>query len=527
MAVRRPGLWRRGLSALLFVGVALGGCNGLFGIEDATVTPGAGGDGGLGGAGGSSSGSAGKGGGTGGTGGGMPGGSAGAPSGPFDTTFGDAGVVIVGTGGPSGGKASLVSLGHQQNQVFLAGEIENPSAPAGAGGEAGAGGAAPPPDRADLFFARLETTGAPDAVFGGFLGTPGLVYLNRGTFEDRLNAVYIDPATETTIFTQYFESPEAVPPQADVNARLLADGSKDNTFASSPYSEAKPGYGSSEELMRHAFGGANGYLIVRCNENIDFQTIELHRFESGGSPDATLTYSLDQMPTRINCKAKPLPKPDGQSVCIALAARDYQLPADSKVGAGCLLVQNGATNTVTHDTGFNGTGSFLFTPPAPAAPAEQFYVRVYDLAFDAQGRLYESFVAGTRGFIVRLRADGSNVDDTFGSAGLVDLGELGDPGNPYTYSPEDEGPLLSWCLQVDAAGSVLWGGRDEKGKQIVRRFADNGSPATTFGTAGSVELPATFAPRRCALDSNDRLVVAGPTVGGATPTITVTRLRND
>lgn len=518
MAASRPKWWRRGVGAALGAGALLGGCNSLLGIEDASVTPGAGGggdaggsQGGTGGASGASGGRAGQGasggtaGASGGTGGGGP---AGGPSGPFDTSFGDEGVVRTSVGALIGSTVTLVDLGQQRGKVFVAGEI------AASPLTAGAGGGPPAPDNVDLFFARFGEAGEPDPTFGGFLATPGRVLIDQ--FDDltnRFNAVYIDPDAESTFFTHYTENPnsEGAINRENRNARLLADGSVFPGFFPRSYVENRLEPGSTEVLVPHDPGADPGYLVVRCREYTDFQQFELWRFVPNGTLDNTLSNMIPQMPTRISCSTRPARTPDGNDICIALASRDQSTPDSARVGTACL--RTGGTNVIAADPAYGSSGTFLFTPPALDPLPESFTVQVYALAFDAEKRIYESFRAGSHTFIVRLLADGTNVDGTFGGGdGIIDLGG---------------GEVTPWCLQVDAAGSVWWGST-AGGVSRVRRFASDGSPSPSFGLNG-VELPATFTPQRCMIDAADRLVVAGPSLDpdatpGGEPTVTLMRL---
>ncbi|MCU0683015.1 MAG: hypothetical protein MUF34_12335 [Polyangiaceae bacterium] len=520
MTASRPKWWRRGVGAVLGAGAILGGCNSLLGIEDASVTPGTGG--GNGGAGGSQGGDGGSSGATGGRAGqGASGGSAGAsgsagsgqagnPSGPFDTTFGNAGVVLTDVGAVLGGAVTVVDLGQQRGKVFLAGEVTPPPA------TAGAGGSPPDPDSSDLFFARFGEVGQPDPTFGGFLSTPGRVTIDSvDNLTNHFNAISIDPNVESVVFTHYTENSNSkgAVVRENRNARLLADGSEFPGFFPRSYFENPLEPGSTEVLVPHDPGTDPGYLVVRCHEYIDFQQFELWRFTTNGTLDATVSNTIGQMPTRVSCSTRPARAPDGNNLCIALASRDQSTPDSARVGTACL--RTAGTNTITVDAKYGSAGTFLFRPPALDPLPDAFTVQVYALAFDAQNRIYESFRAGSHTFIVRLLADGTNVDATFGGTGVVDLGG---------------GEVTPWCLQVDAAGSVLWGST-AGGVSRVRRFASDGTPAPGFGLEG-VELPATFTPQRCMIDAADRLVVAGPSLDpqglpGGAPTVTLMRLLNN
>ena len=197
--------------------------------------------------------------------------------------------------------------------------------------------------------------------------------------------------------------------------------------------------------MPHQAGSAPGYLVVRCNDFIDFQRVELWHFAENGSVDVAVPSMIGAMPTRLSCPARPVRTPDGRAVCLALSSLFEAGPASGKVGAACLRTNDAI---VALDASFGAVSHFVFTPPALDPLPEQFTVRAYELAFGADGRLYEAFTAGSHSFVARIRADGSNVDEGFGDAGVVHVGQ---------------GDRPPWCLQVDARGRTFWNARRKGG----------------------------------------------------------------
>ncbi|HEU4404116.1 MAG TPA: hypothetical protein VFS43_02310 [Polyangiaceae bacterium] len=150
-----------------------------------------------------------------------------------------------------------------------------------------------------------------------------------------------------------------------------------------------------------------------------------------------------------------------------------------------------------------GSGVFLVKPDALDASLARVATAVaHDPA--SGGAYLAGFTRGPLGpdgeqrlpFLIKVLASGQGVDAAF--AGGIVRGESGESAWP--------------CLVVDAEGRPIVGGRSA-GAPLLQRFTAAGAPDETFGPGGIVPLP--FAPDRCALDNEGRLLVAGAFVDAA------------
>jgi uncharacterized delta-60 repeat protein len=161
------------------------------------------------------------------------------------------------------------------------------------------------------------------------------------------------------------------------------------------------------------------------------------------------------------------------------------------------LVRYSAGGTL--DSSF-GTGGRAATPFGAGDDG------IYDFQFDETGRIvavgYGFNGSDTDFALVRYTADGT-LDESFGTAGVVTT--PAGPGNDYARS-----------VAFDSLGRIVVGGwGSAAGGQfnfVVARYAADGTPDASFGTAGQVVSVLSAGPdmvNSLALDAAGRVIVAG------------------
>jgi uncharacterized delta-60 repeat protein len=188
-------------------------------------------------------------------------------------------------------------------------------------------------------------------------------------------------------------------------------------------------------------------------------------------------------------------QPDGKIVMVAFA-----LPRVSPADNGYLLTRYNADGTL--DTTFGVGGSVISSagtnPVVALAPDGGILVS------SNAGAAAAVFEPKAGGLIERYRPDGT-LDTSFGTAGSVKI--------PTTDTLSSDTPPVA----VQNDGSVLVLSRDQLGLG-VQRLSPSGQPDQSFGGSGHVRLfvgrqDLFDEPRAIAIDSSDRIVIAGVITG--------------
>jgi uncharacterized delta-60 repeat protein len=165
------------------------------------------------------------------------------------------------------------------------------------------------------------------------------------------------------------------------------------------------------------------------------------------------------------------------------------------------------------DSSFGTNGMVTIPPPstgssfgtlAAVQPGGQILVTLITLGFNGI-----NFTAG-EDVLVRLQSNGK-VDTTFGSAGQISLSNFALPAGYVGVS--------SAAIQLQSDGKILVSGvvtppfRSKlPDLTLLARFLSNGTPDTSFGTAGTTEVAAIGAPTAIAFSGTNILV--GNFLGG-------------
>jgi hypothetical protein len=164
------------------------------------------------------------------------------------------------------------------------------------------------------------------------------------------------------------------------------------------------------------------------------------------------------------------------------------------------------------ESAFGNTSGQVLAKPDTFDPALKRIVKAAatsgagDVYLAGQTEIGDSFVP----FLVKLRNDGVGLDLGF-SVNVVQSEGISE---------------TAWaCLQLDDQGRLLAAG-ERGGQPWLYRFTPEGRADESFEPGGRLPLP--FAPQRCTLDGEGRLLVAGRHADAfGVPTVSVTRLRLD
>ena len=390
------------------------------------------------------------------------------PSGGLDASFGTGGAVVTTiTGGNDGGYAVAVQ---PDGKVVVAGAINDPAAT---------------PYIQNAIVLRYNPDGTPDATFG----TAGRVVFGTNSFEERWNAVALQPDGKIVVGGRV----------ADVSgsdflvARYNADGTPDSFFGTGGATTVD--FGTSADFLNALAILPNGTIYaVGDGSQGALPAVAVARLQPDGLLDATYN-GTGKVQARF--------KPTGQSNATAAA-----LQADGKLVVAGFWSESGVGNDAALGR-FNADGTWDATFGAGGTVFADFggsFELFYGVAIQADGRVVgaglQSTTADGQFALARVTATGV-LDAGFGTGGKV-LTNMGGNDGANAVVIQADGKVI-------AVGGTVTGGTTSQ--IAVARHNPDGTLDPTFGTGGRVLTQVNGSANNyafaAALTPAGRLVVAG------------------
>ena len=390
----------------------------------------------------------------------------------FDSSFGNAGIVMIGMEGRD------VALADVQYSPLL--------------GVVLAGSSRDTAGDLDFFVARLRDGGSLSPTFGA----DGVVSADRDGRDDQLRSMALAQDGSHILAAGSVVGADGTARPAIV--KLTADGLVDVAYGDQGWAIDGAGLGTWEEIGLDAAGNA-----VTAGTQLDFpSTVSLRRYLPSGASDPAFTLApLPVVGVDTVVRAAVL-GPDAITYVVGHAEQGYDddalVVAVNDVGALHDGFNAGAPVNTDYTEG-RGDGE----PGHPELSAETIHAVTVDSAgrIVATGEVYRQSDGGRDMFVVRYLADGT-LDATFGVNGVVTIDFAGD---------RDAG----FDLAVDAQDRIVAVGRarrDGRYGVAVARLLGDGTPDPDFGDAGLLLLHIGDTGDRAdavAIQSDGRIVIAG------------------
>lgn len=369
-------------------------------------------------------------------------------------------------------------------------------------------------DAADFAIVRYTPTGALDTTFGP--EHTGKVLVDFG-FTDVARGVALDGQGRIVVVGWSDEG-------EDVDwavARLLPDGTLDQTFGPDHNGMVRTGFGGDNDRARAVAIDAFNRIVVVGDQQDDISDesdFGIIRLNSDGTVDTTfdgdglLTLEFGENDTAhavaIDEAGRILVAGDsGPPFQIALARIHENGGLDATFGSGGGVVSD-VTSGTARGIALDGLGRIVVA---------------------GSGR--DPVADGIRMVVLRYNTDGTP-DNLFGSGGKVFGGEFGVSLGPNAFLFLGD----AFAVAVDAPGRIVaagFFGTAGDRRFAIARYDDLGRPDTTFWTDGELLLdafsdtPTLDEAHAMAIDGQGRVVVAGQTGDGLIRDFALARMNSD